>query len=421
MNVIHCYYLISLLFYISVSSEARVFFVPEKNMQILAEGDPINVTCIYQGDAIPSEDVQIKRNEQDLKEFEFTRKGSLSPPWNKTTTGLKANASCADDGHYTCSIGKMEKNNQNIYIIRVVHSSSNLSHLGGDAVLQCAAQGCSGDNHVIQNISWSHGGKNLMTDEKYNITPNGSLVIKNAGYSDLGPYQCKIVVYHDEDDTDKLIFPIFSVNLQGPPKVTIEGNKDIYVCENHPVRVLCKTEGFPKPDVVWHARLENASEESPPLPDGNELHIETFKSIHEGNYTCIANSFMFPQVEVKDSVRMLLDGKGHCGPVSGGINLSVIIAVSVIGTLGIAVGIVVLVVCLRKKSIGKHSDEQPKSSSTENEADSLKEEDIKLEQKSPSTNHYSSADEPLLQESPIYDSPKDPSPPPKPPRTFSFK
>ncbi|KAL3867068.1 hypothetical protein ACJMK2_044301 [Sinanodonta woodiana] len=348
MNAIHCYCLISLLFYRFVSSEARVFFVPEKIMQILAEGEPINVTCIYQSDAIPSEDVQIKRNRQNLKGFEFTRKGSTSAPWNRTTTGLKANASCADDGHYTCSILK-EKIEQNIYIIRVVHSSSNLSHLGGDAFLQCAAQGCSGDNHLIQEVSWSHGGKKLMTDEKYDIIQNGSLVIKNADYSDLGPYQCKIVVYHDEDDTDKLIFPIFSVSLQGPPKVTIEGNKDIYVCENHPVRVLCKTEGFPKPDVVWHARLENASEESPPLPDGNELYIETFKSIHEGNYTCIANSFMFTQIEVQESVRMFLDGKGHCGPAKEGSKLPIIIDVAVFGALLIIIGGIVVWAVFRSK------------------------------------------------------------------------
>ncbi|ALC47359.1 Ama [Drosophila busckii] len=133
-----------------------------------------------------------------------------------------------------------------------------------------------------------------LTDPRYNISmqenaAKGSAVyslrIRQIEASDMGPYECQVLV----SSTDKLTKKL-NLLIKTPPVISEQTPKSKLVTEGQNLEVSCHANGFPTPTISW-ARVDNAL-----MPAGgyllNEptLKIRTAHRLDRGGYYCIAQN-----------------------------------------------------------------------------------------------------------------------------------
>lgn len=133
-----------------------------------------------------------------------------------------------------------------------------------------------------------------LPDQRYNVTvtegpKTGSAIytfrIQNIEVSDMGPYECQVLVSATEKVTKKL-----SLQIKTPPVIAENTPKSTLVTEGQNLELTCHANGFPKPTISW-AREHNAV-----MPAGGHLLAEPtlrIRSVHRmdrGGYYCIAQN-----------------------------------------------------------------------------------------------------------------------------------
>jgi len=133
-----------------------------------------------------------------------------------------------------------------------------------------------------------------LPDQRYNVTVTEGPKAGSATYtfriqkievSDMGPYECQVLVSATEKVTKKL-----SLQIKTPPVIAENTPKSTVVTEGQNLELTCHANGFPKPTISW-AREHNAV-----MPAGGHLlaeptlRIRTVHRMDRGGYYCIAQN-----------------------------------------------------------------------------------------------------------------------------------
>ncbi|XP_064556455.1 protein amalgam [Drosophila montana] len=133
-----------------------------------------------------------------------------------------------------------------------------------------------------------------LPDQRYNISVQENASQDSAVYSfrirqieasDMGPYECQVIVSASGKVTKKL-----NLLIKTPPVISESTPKSTLVTEGQNLEVSCHANGFPTPTISW-AREQNAI-----MPAGghvlNEptLRIKTVHRLDRGGYYCIAQN-----------------------------------------------------------------------------------------------------------------------------------
>ncbi|XP_056361302.1 LOW QUALITY PROTEIN: hemicentin-2 [Oenanthe melanoleuca] len=178
-----------------------------------------------------------------------------------------------------------------------------VEHSGGDALLDCRAQG-----HPEPLIRWSKDGVPLVAHGRLQQLQNGSLAIRAVGSTDVGQYQC--VAENDAGTAAKVV----TLVLQSAPVVTVTP-AEVRVPAGQPVLLHCVVSGEPTPSVEWQRDGE-------PLPEGPHarvlpnatLFLPSVTHRDAGSYSCLARSALGSAV-----ARSSLDVQGELQQVRGSL------------------------------------------------------------------------------------------------------
>ncbi|KAM7033975.1 hemicentin-2 [Acridotheres tristis] len=154
-----------------------------------------------------------------------------------------------------------------------------VEHSGGDAILDCRAQG-----HPEPLIRWSKDGVPVVAHGRLHQLQNGSLAIRAVGSTDVGQYQC--VAENDAGTAAK----VFTLVLQSAPVVTVTP-AEVKVPAGQQVLLHCVVSGEPTPSVEWQWDGE-------PLPEGPHarvlpnatLFLPSVTHRDAGSYSCLARN-----------------------------------------------------------------------------------------------------------------------------------
>ncbi|TNN35360.1 Matrix-remodeling-associated protein 5 [Liparis tanakae] len=179
-----------------------------------------------------------------------------------------------------------------------------------DAELPCGAEG-----EPRPFLSWTKvaSGASIAQNtrvQRFEVRPNGSLIIRNTRPSDGGQYLCTV---QNQYGTDQLV--VHLVVLSQPPRVLQPRHRDVAVRLADKVKLECKVEGHPPPRVTWvlpnHVHVAAA-----PLGAAPQQHVAVFSngtlqiiqatSTDGGVYKCVgSNAAGADSVSVRLSVSVL--------------------------------------------------------------------------------------------------------------------
>ncbi|TRZ13268.1 hypothetical protein HGM15179_013842 [Zosterops borbonicus] len=188
----------------------------------------------------------------------------------------------------------------------VIHgdaSTYQVEHSGGDALLDCRAQG-----HPEPLIRWSKDGVPLVAHGRLQQLQNGSLVIRAVGSTDMGQYRC--VAENDVGTAAKVV----TLVLQSAPVVTVTP-AEVRVRAGQQVLLHCVVSGEPTPSVEWQWDGE-------PLPEGPHarvlpnatLFLPSVTPRDAGSYSCLARNALGSAVAYSS-----LDVQGELQQVQGSL------------------------------------------------------------------------------------------------------
>ncbi|CAG9770577.1 unnamed protein product [Ceutorhynchus assimilis] len=207
--------------------------------------------CSVQSDEEPSI-VWMKENEElipDNKKYKLMDNGSL----------MIQNTEETDGGFYECLAKNPEGEVRSRPARMVVYNSIQNEERGfygmpkllsvpqtvsvtpgtPQVIFECRATG-----YPQPQITWSHNGRALAATLRHNITPEGTLIIRNIEGSDHGTYRCEAANYNGRVSAEANILikvaPIFTVQPE---------NVDTLIGDT--IKLLCVASGTPVPHITW--------------------------------------------------------------------------------------------------------------------------------------------------------------------------
>lgn len=146
-------------------------------------------------------------------------------------------------------------------------------------------------------VMWYKGDVFLTQDQqilepsnRFKLTPQWSLEIKNVKGSDEGSYQCKIV-------PGDLTLSIKLLIKRSPEIKIIEGNRDVTeqqlsFREGEKIRLDCQSEDNPQPKYIWSLNGTRLDKQNGVIVEKGTLIIESAEPHHSDIFQCLAeNSF----------------------------------------------------------------------------------------------------------------------------------
>ncbi|PFX30360.1 hemicentin-1-like isoform X2 [Stylophora pistillata] len=204
-----------------------------------------------------------------------------------------------DGGYYTC-LGNNTAGEDSVTISIQVQIPPRVSVdydevpviLGDTLVLQCAAVGV-----PMPTITWVKDDKPLKSNDRINITDDGTLIIRDAIPQDVGEYHC---VGRSPAGTDRALVILWG---EGVPASITTRPSDKTVTFGGNVTFTCRAEGVPQPRITWQNSLGIAADADPRatvLPSG-DLFIQDIELKDAGRYVCNAENRLG-----RDSVQVTL-------------------------------------------------------------------------------------------------------------------
>ncbi|XP_011195413.1 protein amalgam [Zeugodacus cucurbitae] len=180
-----------------------------------------------------------------------------------------------------------------------------ISHISGDVVANVGEDvqfNCTVEHVGRMSVSWAKRSvvlsmRNILSlsDPRYTITETKDDATDNATYSlkitkieasDMGPYECQVIVSATDKLTKKL-----NLSIKHPPIISEERTpKSKLVTEGQNLEVSCHATGFPQPTLYWK-REDNAI-----MPAGGQklagptLRIKEVHRLDRGAYYCVADN-----------------------------------------------------------------------------------------------------------------------------------
>ncbi|KDR12788.1 hypothetical protein L798_13365, partial [Zootermopsis nevadensis] len=156
------------------------------------------------------------------------------------------NADISDAGEYQCVAENDNEVDVGVSVGKyleaptvVAEESSALARVGDTVQLRCTA---TGDPTPI--ISWSKNEEEILTNSKYEVQQDGTLLINNAQVTDNGEYTC--VAENELGMGDDFI----SLEVGMPPQM-VHIPKDTQIEINANGTIPCIAIGVPTPEILW--------------------------------------------------------------------------------------------------------------------------------------------------------------------------
>lgn len=135
-------------------------------------------------------------------------------------------------------------------------------------------------------------GAQNTTVQRFEVHPNGTLIIRDTRPADDGQYLCTVQNEHGAD-----VMAVSLVVLSQHPRVLHPQHRDVTVDVGSEVSLECRVEGRPTPQVAWllpnHARVAAASAAAPQrivVSSNGTLRIQQATPTDSGVYKCTASS-----------------------------------------------------------------------------------------------------------------------------------
>ncbi|XP_017473192.1 PREDICTED: protein amalgam [Rhagoletis zephyria] len=180
-----------------------------------------------------------------------------------------------------------------------------ISHISKDVVASVGEDvqfNCTVENVGRMSVSWAKRSvvlsmRNILSlsDPRYTISETRdddagsatySLKITKIEASDMGPYECQVIVSATDKITKKL-----NLSIKHPPIISEERTpKSKLVTEGQNLEVSCHATGFPQP-TLWWKREDNAiMPAGGPILSGHILRIKEVHRLDRGAYYCVADN-----------------------------------------------------------------------------------------------------------------------------------
>uniref|UniRef100_A0A8D2KTM3 Hemicentin 1 n=1 Tax=Varanus komodoensis TaxID=61221 RepID=A0A8D2KTM3_VARKO len=269
--------------FLDVSSDAKpppVVKVP--NNVTVTPGDRAILTCLAVSTV--SYNLTWHRNGRDLKLLEPARIKMMS----NLSLEVKA-VKLSDAGEYRCvAANEGGSTVASVFLTvqeppRVTVSPKNQTFTEGSEVsIRCSATG-----HPKPTIVWTHNDMFLMTSHRYRLTPEGTLIIKNAVLKDAGLYGC---LASNAAGTVKETSILTYVEA---PTLTVV-RSELLIALGDTTMMECKSTGVPPPQVKWFKGDLELRASKFLIIDFHRglLKIEETQDLDAGDYLCIATNIV---------------------------------------------------------------------------------------------------------------------------------
>ncbi|XP_060803660.1 neuroglian [Amyelois transitella] len=268
---------------IELEIEAAPFFTVEPEIQNMAEGETAVIRCEAAGR--PSPQITWIHNGKPIEQAPPNPRRQVTAD-SITITDLQKK----DTGNYGCnatnSIGYVYKD---IYINvqsiepEIKEGPANITKVdGSEAVLRCRVFGA-----PRPIVRWMKDNVDL-TGGKYNITPEGDLVIPEVSFTDIGVYQC----YAKNKLGEKTAFGSLDVKKR---TVITDKPEEYVVAAGSPATFRCNahSDDSLKLEIIWLINGQPIDFDSQPrfrMTNDFSLLISDTSELDSGDYTCIART-----------------------------------------------------------------------------------------------------------------------------------
>nr|XP_005290755.1 hemicentin-1 isoform X1 [Chrysemys picta bellii] len=264
--------------FLDVSEPPPVVQVP--NNVTVTPGERAILTCLTVSTV--RYNLTWQRNGNDLRLVEPSRIRMMS----NLSLEIKS-VKLTDAGEYSCTASNEGGSTvASVFLTvqeppKVVISPKNQSFTEGSEVsIMCSATG-----YPKPKIVWTHNDMFIMGSDRYRLTPEGTLIIKNAVPKDAGFYGCLASnSAGTERQTSTLTY------IEGP-KLTVV-HSEILVALGDTTVMECKTTGIPPPQVKWFKGDLELRASMFLIIDSNRglLKIQETQDLDAGDYTCVASN-----------------------------------------------------------------------------------------------------------------------------------
>jgi len=161
---------------------------------------------------------------------------------------------------------------------------------------------CTVENVGSMSVSWAKRSvvlsmRNILSlsDPRYKITETSDIKSGSATYSfkitkieasDMGPYECQVIVSASDKITKKL-----NLSIKHPPIISEERTpKSTLVTEGQNLEISCHANGFPQPTISWSRQYNAIMPAGGHIQAGHTLRIKQVHRLDRGGYYCIAEN-----------------------------------------------------------------------------------------------------------------------------------
>ncbi|KAG8447614.1 hypothetical protein GDO86_014935 [Hymenochirus boettgeri] len=251
---------------------------------VLRLGDSLNLQC--KSDAVPQPTVTWYKNGQQIfvsDEIRIHNDGQRLEILN-----VKA----SDKGHYNCKVSNIAGEVELTYTV-IIHAPPSIRSpqnetiqllIGNSVVLSCETEGS-----PPPVVTWLKDGEPLEHSDRGVIVRGSRLQINRLQPSHAGQYRCIAQNHVSEVHKD------FVLQVQVAPRIfgsEIPSERSFQ--ESQEVRLECRAEGIPAPDIFWFKDgnpLELTSiHSSRVFQDGNFLILRSIQMSDSGRYACVARN-----------------------------------------------------------------------------------------------------------------------------------
>ncbi|KAL3275369.1 hypothetical protein HHI36_020136 [Cryptolaemus montrouzieri] len=257
-------------------------------------------TCKIDGDPEPS--IIWMRNEKEIDmsnhKYSMMEDGSL----------MIKNANLEDKGFYECLAknydGKVKSRPARMVFVdettknygrpTIIQKPASVSSTNGAAYAQLICRSVGNPQPII---TWSFNGVQLITSDKYNIAPDGTLTIRPVEFSDHGTYTCLARNSYGSERAEANII------INSAPVFTVQP-ENIAASIGSTIKLECIAVASPPPEIIWYKDdTEVVSTDRIFIPDdGSFLEIKNTIEVDSGVYICEAKNSLGSReigVEVK--------------------------------------------------------------------------------------------------------------------------
>lgn len=178
-------------------------------------------------------------------------------------------------------------------------SREQIMNIGGTVNLECSVQ--YGQDYPVLwvkldptnpsgSLTLSSSSSMIIRENRFSLrydtaSSTYTLQIKDIQESDVGVYQCQVVI----NISNKITADV-AVLVRIPPVIADNSTRSQIASEGQPVKLQCYAGGFPRPRIFWRRENNAILPTGGSIYRGNMLIIPSVKKEDRGTYYCVADN-----------------------------------------------------------------------------------------------------------------------------------